>query len=100
MNVSGVVVTASPENVESVEEVLNTMDGVEVCESFKKDGKIIVVMEDEDTGKEVKKFKEIHNVPGVITVSMAYHHFEDEAEMRQAGDASQKLAESSSKYLN
>ena len=100
MNISGVVVTVKPEDIESVVSELDKMEGVEVYESFRKEGKIIVVIEEENTAKEVSKFKEIHDLPGVITVSMAYHHFEDEVETRPAGDASRKLAELSGKLLN
>ncbi|MDH3975375.1 MAG: chaperone NapD [Deltaproteobacteria bacterium] len=91
MNISGVIVFTKSGEVDAVASRLGEMEGVEVYEAFPREGKIIVLMEGENTQKEVKKFKEIHNVPGVLSVTMAYHHFEDEAEKRAAGSANEKL---------
>ena len=100
MNISGLIVTARPEDFDSVEKSLSEIEACEIYESFRDEGKFIIVVEEENTDKEVKKFKEMHNIPGVLSVTVAYHHFEDEAEQRPSGSASEKLRQSASKYLN
>ena len=79
MNISGIVVKAAPENREAVIKAL-TASGL--CEVHLQDeqGTIIVTVEGEDTGEEVKKMREIMNIPHVLCADLAYSYNEDETE--------------------
>ncbi len=76
MNISGVLVKAYPEKVISIEEVLTTMDGVEV-HGNNKSGGIIITVEQANAGKMSDTLVEIQDVPGVLSAAMIYHQFED-----------------------
>lgn len=78
MNISGIIIRTFPEKMDSVIAALSSHNHTEIYETQKETGKIIAVIEEENTEREVEKFKTIHNIPGVISVAMAYHHFEDE----------------------
>jgi nitrate reductase NapAB chaperone NapD len=79
MNISGIVVKAAPENREAVIEALKTSG---LCEVHLHDEQctIIVTVEGEDTGEEVKKMREIMNIPHVLCADLAYSYNEDETE--------------------
>jgi nitrate reductase NapD len=76
MNISGMVVKTAPEHLEQVMEALNASG---LCEIHFHDetGKIIVTVEGTDTGEEVKKMREIMNLPCVLCVDLAYSYNED-----------------------
>ena len=76
MNISGVLVRAYPENIESVTELLTIFEGVEVhgCNT---DGRMVVTIEQEHTGQTSDLVARMHDVPGVLSASMIYHQFED-----------------------
>lgn len=76
MNISGIVVKTATEHFEQVMEALNAS---ELCEIHFHDGtgKIIVTVEGTDTGEEVKKMREIMNLPHVLCVDLAYSYHED-----------------------
>ncbi|MBE9568435.1 MAG: chaperone NapD [Proteobacteria bacterium] len=76
MNISGVVVKAYPEKIISIEEVLTTMEGVEV-HGNNEDGRIVVTVEQESANKVSDILVEIQQVPGVLSAAMVYHHFDD-----------------------
>ena len=76
MNISGVVVKAYPEKIVSIEDVLVTMDGVEV-HGNNEDGRIVVTVEHESANKVSDILVKIQEVPGVLSAAMIYHHFDD-----------------------
>ncbi len=76
MNISGVLVRAYPENLESVTELLNDFEGVEVHGS-NTDGRMVVTVEQEHTGQISELLTRMHDVPGVLSASMIYHQFDD-----------------------
>ena len=79
MNISGIVVKAAPEDREAV---IEAMKASGLCEVHLHDerGTIIVTVEGEDTGEEVKKMREIMNIPHVLCADLAYSYNEDETE--------------------
>ncbi len=79
MNISGLVIITIPQKTEIVLQFLNSFDGMEVHKTLD-NGKIIAVMERETTGEEVDAVSEINGVDGVVAVTMAYHHFEEEVD--------------------
>ena len=76
MNISGVLVRAYPENIESVTELLAGFEGVEVHGS-NTDGRMVVTIEQENNGQTSDLVARMHDVPGVLSASMIYHQFED-----------------------
>ena len=81
MNIAGVVIHARPEKLAGVEAQLLTLPGVEV-HATAEDGRMVVTVEDEESrlGDTVMAF---HNVDGVLSTSLIYHHFEDSEEAQQ-----------------
>lgn len=91
MNVSGVVVKTAPEHLEQVTEALRASG---LCEVHFQDqaGKIIVTIEGADTDEEVKKMRDIMNLPNVLCADLAYSYSESEMEenlsrLERTGDA-------------
>jgi nitrate reductase NapD len=76
MNISGVLVRAYPENIESVTRQLTEFEGVEVHGS-NIDGRMVVTVEQETAGRLSDLVAQMHDVPGVLSASMIYHQFED-----------------------
>lgn len=76
MNISGVLVRAYPENIESVTELLTDLEGVEVHGS-NTDGRMVVTVEQENAGRLSDLIAQMHDLPGILSASMIYHQFED-----------------------
>jgi len=76
MNISGVLVHAYPEKVASVSSKLEAMQGIEVHASTD-EGKIVVTVEQLDDGNLADTVLDLQDMPGVLSASMIYHHFED-----------------------
>jgi nitrate reductase NapD len=76
MNISGVMVRAYPEHIESVGKILQDFDGVEVHGS-NPDGRMVVTVEQSGAGELSDLLARMHDVPGVLSASMIYHQFED-----------------------
>ncbi len=82
LNICGCLVHAMPDSVDSVVDAINAMAGCEVHAHEK--GRIVVTVEDTDTetaaGADVLRasdqIMEMHQIPGVVTVTLTYHHFE------------------------
>jgi len=76
MNICGCLVHASREAVDTVRDEINRMDGAEVHASGN-DGRLVVVVEDSEAGYASDQIMAMHQIPGVISVTLTYHHFED-----------------------
>lgn len=76
MNISGVVIYTRPDNCQSMEQELSMIPGVEI-HAVSPDGKLVVTVEESDVRKLAEKATKLQNIPGVISVSMVYHHSED-----------------------
>ena len=76
MNISGVLVRAYPEHIESVEKVLARIEGVEI-HGNNSDGRMVVTVERENAGHMSDLIVQLQDVPGVLSTSMIYHQFED-----------------------
>ncbi len=74
LNICGCLVHAMPETVEQVVATINGMDG---CETHAhQDGRIVVTVEDTETKRASDQIMDMHQIPGVLTVTLTYHHFE------------------------
>ncbi len=78
MNISGVLVHIRPEQVSAVKSQLENLTGVEV-HATTDDGRLVVTIED-DTGPMIHKMNSFHEIDGVLSASLIYHHFDEEIE--------------------
>ncbi len=76
MNISGVVVFTYPEHSEQVRENLLEQDGVEVHAIGEK-GQIVVTVEQESDQTMADTVLGFTHIPGVLSASMVYHHFDE-----------------------
>ena len=75
LNICGCLVTAHPDRVGQVIASIDAAEGSEVHAHQK--GRIVVTVEDTDAMPASERIMEIHNIPGVISVALTYHHFEE-----------------------
>ncbi|WP_299420728.1 chaperone NapD [uncultured Shimia sp.] len=62
---------------EKTPDVVSAIDATEGCEVHaQEDGRIVVTVEDTDTQRASEIIMGMHQIPGVITVTLTYHHFE------------------------
>lgn len=61
--------------MEQVRQKLSIMKGVEV-NSFEEENKMLVVIYSESMAEKDQIAKEIRKIDGVLTVNLAYHHFD------------------------
>lgn len=78
MNICGCLVHASAETFQSVRDQIEAMDGAEV-HAASDDGRLVVVVEDTPSRIASELIMELHQIPGVISVTLTYHHFDDPA---------------------
>ena len=77
MNVSGIIVKTVPK---FLDEVLASLKAYEPCDYHMHDelGRIIVTVEGKDAAEEMKRLKEIQEIPHVVAADMHYTYSEDE----------------------
>ncbi|MET1410957.1 chaperone NapD [Roseibium sp. HPY-6] len=76
MNICGCLVHASNHSVDTVRDQINSLNGVEI-HADGEDGRLVVVVEDTPEKVASELIMELHQIPGVISVTLTYHHFED-----------------------
>ncbi|WP_447722417.1 chaperone NapD [Edwardsiella tarda] len=79
-HVCGLVVQARPQAVTDVAQQLSAMDGTEVAASEPPQGKLVVVMQSEDSGTLLDRIESVRNVAGVLAVSLVYHQQDEQGE--------------------
>jgi nitrate reductase NapD len=79
MNISGIVVHASPDKTDSVRAQLEKIPGVEV-HAASVEGKMVVTIEKPSDREITDIFDEIGKTAGVLSTAMVYHHFEPDTE--------------------
>ena len=79
MNISGIVVHASPDKTDLVRAQLGKIPGVEV-HAASAEGKMVVTIEKPCDREITDIFDEIGKTPGVLSTAMVYHHFEPDTE--------------------
>jgi len=78
MHISGVLVHIRPEKVNAVKSRLNALSGVEI-HAMTDDGRLVVTIENDD-GTMVDTMNSFHDIEGVLSASLIYHHFDEEIE--------------------
>lgn len=76
MNICGCLVHSMPDKADRVKSAMLAMNGVEV-HAQSEDGRHVVVVEDTEEALASDLIMELHQIPGVISVTLTYHHFED-----------------------
>ena len=75
LNICGCLVHAMPEMADSVISAINATEGGEV--HGHEDGRIVVTVEDTETQRASDQIMDMHQIPGVLTITLTYHHFEE-----------------------
>ncbi|GGH24810.1 periplasmic nitrate reductase chaperone NapD [Cribrihabitans marinus] len=76
MNICGCLVHVTPDAVTRVAEQMNAIEGVEV-HATSEDGHLVVVVEDTPNESASNLIMSLHQIPGVLSLTLNYHHFED-----------------------
>ena len=77
MSITGLVVHAAPDNALSVQGALEALDGTEV-HKVTDDGRLVVTVDLTDDGQAAQVFDSFRNIPGVLSTSLVYTHFEEQ----------------------
>lgn len=76
MNIAGLIVHSHPHKTAFVKEHLETMPGVEV-HAVTENGRIVLTVEEDDSNEMTDIIMRLHNVNGVLSAAMIYHHYEE-----------------------
>ena len=86
MNICGCLVHVVPNRAESARMAMTETQGVEV-HAEAEDGRFVVVVEDTPAQLASETIMDLHQIPGVISLTLTYHHFEELAESSPQTDA-------------
>lgn len=89
MNISGIVLRAHPAQHPALTQALLALPGLEI-HGAGSDGRMVITLEDRDNNSAADTYVKLHDMPGVLSVSLIYQHSEDEpdAEMNNEETAS------------
>jgi len=87
INICGCLVHTRPENTASVIEAINQFEGGEV--HGHEGGRIVITVEDTGEKRASDQIMDMHQIPGVLTITLTYHHFEELDEAAEAASAIQ-----------
>ncbi|WP_425038634.1 chaperone NapD [Primorskyibacter sp. S187A] len=79
MNICGCLIHIAPGKEALAREAMQAMPGVEV-HAESEDHRFVVVVEDTKESFASEIIMELHKVPGVLSLTLNFHHFEDPAE--------------------
>lgn len=85
LNICGCLVHTMPEKTAEVISAINATEGGEV--HAHEDGRIIVTVEDTEDKRASEQIMDMHQIPGVLTVTLTYHSFEEHGDEIGAADA-------------
>jgi periplasmic nitrate reductase NapD len=75
VNITGILVSAHPDQTETLRERLTAIAGVEV-HAVTPEGHMVVTIERPTDGEMTGAFDAIHQLPGVLSAALVYHHDE------------------------
>jgi nitrate reductase NapD len=78
MNISSAILHIAPARLGEAREALLALSGLEI-HAETPEGKMIVVLEDDDLESAANKYVALHGVPGVASVAMVYQYSDDES---------------------
>ena len=73
-SVSGLCITARPERMAAVEEMLNERPGLEVHARHPQSGRFITVQECATVDEHQQRLRELQTLPGVLTAELVLHY--------------------------
>ena len=82
MNISSAILHVAPQRFDEARGALLAMSGVEI-HAESPEGKMIVVLEDDDLEAAANKYVALHGIPGVASVAMVYQYSDDELETEE-----------------
>ena len=82
MNISSAIVHVAPGRLAEARASMLAMNGVEI-HAESPEGKMVVVLEDDDLESAANKYVALHGVPGVASVAMVYQYSDDEEETEE-----------------
>ncbi len=80
MNVSGILVVTPEQFFQATIDSLNQLDGIEVHQTDRPTGRIVITQEANSVHDEVEGLKRIKALPHIILAEMVHHHFEEDRE--------------------
>ncbi|MEX0350611.1 MAG: chaperone NapD [Paracoccaceae bacterium] len=86
MNICGCLIHIAPNRAGSAHLAITETPGVEI-HAVTEDGRFVVVVEDTSSRLASETIMDLHQIPGVISLSLTYHHFEDVAAAHPRSDA-------------
>ncbi|PCD77772.1 chaperone NapD [Pseudothioclava arenosa] len=75
LNICGCLVQTNPAETAAVIAAIEATEGGEVHAHEK--GRIVVTIEDTETQRASDQIMALHQIPGVLGVTLTYHHFEE-----------------------
>lgn len=75
LNICGCLVHAMPDRTDEIIAAIEAAEGREV--HAHQDGRIVVTVEDTAEMRASDSIMDMHQIPGVLTVTLTYHHFEE-----------------------
>jgi nitrate reductase NapD len=87
MNLSSILVFASPKNIEVLNSCLCDLPGIEVHHQCHDTGRLIVIQEALDDKTEMDGLRRIKALPHVMAAEMFYHYVDDERDVDDECDA-------------
>ena len=83
MNISSIVLRAQPTRIAEIRAELLRRPGHEIHGEHEA-GRLALTIEDTDVAKAADAYVALHDIPGVIAVSLIYQYSDDEAAPREA----------------
>ena len=82
MNISSAILHIAPASLAEARAALSRMNGVEI-HAESPEGKMVVILEDDDLETAANKYVALHGIPGVASVAMVYQYSDDESETEE-----------------
>lgn len=82
MNISSILLHVVPERLSEVRSAVAAMPGVEI-HAVAEEGKLVLTLEDQDTGSASDTYIALHKVPGVFSVALVYQYSDDIHEVQE-----------------
>jgi nitrate reductase NapD len=78
VSIAGVLVHARPDRIDAVQTQLTQIPGVEI-HAVTPEGKLVVTVDESEERTTGESVMRLYDVDGVLSASMIYHHFENDA---------------------
>ena len=81
MNICGCLIHIAPGQETAAQAAIEAFDGAEV-HATSNDGRFVVVVEDTKEALASETIMALHQIPGVLSLTLNFHHFEELSETR------------------